>query len=122
LLKNLATTQKRIMSFHLIGGDILFTPVVFLQQKLPTKISQLMDKKLSSPQFLVEAFATLLDQQAEQLTREAQFALETVFEWKSEMRGLLDEQNTDTELSDKARANQLVMLRCNTLLKGKNLL
>lgn len=69
------------MAFHLIG-DILFTPLIFLQQKLPSKISQsMMDKKLSSPQYLIDAFSSLLDQQAEQLTKEVQFASETISEW-----------------------------------------
>lgn len=116
LLRSLCATQKRIMAFHLIG-DILFTPLVFLQQKLPSKISQHIDKKLSTPQYLIDSFSTLLDQQAEQLSREAQYSSETVLEWKTEMRSLIGQQNGN-DIESGAHANQLVMLRCNTILKG----
>lgn len=37
------------------------------------------------------------------------------------MRSLIGEQNTDTEMSSGSHANHLIMLRCNTILKGARL-
>jgi hypothetical protein len=114
ILRSLCSTQKRIAAFHLVG-DILFTPLMFLQQQLPPSISQQMDKKLMSG--LVDALGSLLDQQADQLSRELQSAVETVSEWKTELRSLICQQN-GSDSNNGSSANQLVMLRCTTVLKG----
>ncbi|KAI6242811.1 hypothetical protein M3Y99_00188800 [Aphelenchoides fujianensis] len=103
--------QKKLVSFSLVG-DVMFSPTLFLLQRLPQAVSQHMDKKTTSKKALLDAFSLVLNQQAEQLAREAQAAAEMVAEWKTEMKAMIGQEKEDSNAGGNGgRANNLAGVR-----------
>ncbi|KAI6194393.1 hypothetical protein M3Y96_01119900 [Aphelenchoides besseyi] len=118
LLRALCATQKKLVTFHLVG-DVMFTPTLFLLQQLPPNVSQHMDKKITTKKSLLDAFSLVLNQQAEQLHREVQSAVEMINEWKTEMKSMISYEKDESNATvNGSRANNLAVLRCYTVLKG----
>ncbi|CAD5211962.1 unnamed protein product [Bursaphelenchus okinawaensis] len=112
LIKQISTTQRRLIGFHLVG-DIIFMPLMFLNSNLhSSSVRHLVTPSLD------EATNLMLTQQSEQLQRETQLATEIVNEWKAETRNVIKDSGSGL---GNGTANQLTVLRLNAVLKGARL-
>ena len=82
--KTLTNTYKKLSVFQ-FAGDLLFTPNEFLLRHCP-EIEKMVDKKLM--QNVTTLKQTSLDALCENLPKELQIYVDSINEWKNEMKQL----------------------------------